>query len=155
MGVVCNSSPGNYCTGVVCSSPCDYSSSCVLRSSHCHCSSSVLCSCSCDHGSSCVLCSSHCHCSSSVLCSRSREHGSSCVIRGCSCIIRILWCASVRRACNQHRALIRVQCVHAFIALVASASDSLISFLFKPKAASIMCCSVASFHEILSHSVYD
>merc|ERR1712118_482176 len=96
--------------------PCDHGSSCVLRSSHCHCSSSVLCSCSWKHGSSCVLC-----------------HRSSCVIRGCSCIIRILWCASVRRACNQHRALIRVQCVHAFIALVALASDSLISFFLSPR----------------------
>merc|ERR1712118_635768 len=138
--VVCNSSPGNCCTGVVCSSPydyssssivccssylicscpCDHGSSCVLRISHCHCSSSLICSCPCDHGSSCVLRSSHCHCSSSVLCSRSREHSSSCVlclrsscvVRSRSCFIWILWCSSVRRACNQHRALIRVQCLH-------------------------------------------
>merc|ERR1712078_549747 len=99
-------------------------SSCVLRSSHCHCSSSV-------------LCSSHCHCSSSVLCSRSCEHGCSCVIRSCSCVIRILWCSSIRRAFNQHRALIRGQWFHAF---VASASESFISFLYNRKAASI-CCS--------------
>merc|ERR1712205_18044 len=97
MGVVCNSSTGNCCTGVLCSSPydhsscpCDHSSSCVLRSSHCHCCSSVLCSSSREHGSSCVL-----------------WHRSSCVVRGCSCVIRILWCPSVRRACNQLCALIR------------------------------------------------
>merc|ERR1711862_127544 len=117
--VICNSSSSvlwrSSC--VLCGCPYDHSSSCVLRSSHCHCSSSV-------------LYSSHCHCSSSVLCSRSCEHG-------CSCVIRILWCSSIRRAFNQHRALIRGQWFHAF---VASASESFISFLYNRKAASI-CCS--------------
>merc|ERR1712094_94364 len=117
----------------ICSSHviCNSSSSVLWRSS------CVLCGCPYDHSSSCVLRSSHCHCSSSVLCSRSREHGCSCVIRSCSCVIRILWCSSIRRACNQHRALIRCQWFHAF---VASASESFISFLYNRKAASI-CCS--------------
>merc|ERR1712124_176657 len=83
-----NSSTGNRCTCVLCSSPQDHSSS------------SVVCRSSCDHSSSCDQGSSHCHCCSSVLCSSSREHGS-------SCVIRILWCPSVRRACNQLCALIR------------------------------------------------
>merc|ERR1712118_555892 len=87
-----NRCTGNCCTGVLCSSPYDHSSSSVLRSSHCHCCSSVLCSSSREQGSSCVLC-----------------HRSTRVIRGCSCVIRILWCPSVRRACNQHRALMMVQ----------------------------------------------
>merc|ERR1711904_471776 len=110
MGCTCrshvgsNSSTGNCCTCVLCSSPQDHSSS------------SVVCRSSCDQGSCpCNQSSSHCHCCSSVLCSCSREHGSSCVlwhrsscvVRGCSCVIRILWCPSVRRACNQLCALIR------------------------------------------------
>merc|ERR1712094_140133 len=76
----------------ICSSHviCNSSSSVLWRSS------CVLCGCPYDHSSSCVLRSSHCHCSSSVLCS-------------CSCVIRILWCFSIRRACNQHRALIKGQ----------------------------------------------
>merc|ERR1711977_135721 len=99
-----NSSTGNRCTCVLCSSPQDHSSSSVVCRSSCDQGS-----CPCDHSSSCVLRSSHCHCCSSVLCGSSRVlwHRSSCVVRGCSCVIRILWCPSVRRACNQLCALIR------------------------------------------------